>query len=110
MPSLSRLKSKYIRQAKQIFQDNLIEGYSNWKKTKYRFIAPAKKEYVYQFLWDSAFHAIVLSHFDTDWAKDEIKNHLLGQWDNGFIPHIIFWGGPNLQSSTLGIFGKQTVA
>lgn len=92
MSNLSSLKAKYIRQAKQIFQDNLIEGYSNWKKTEYRFIAPAKKEYVYQFLWDSAFHAIVLSHFDPNWAKDEIKNHLLGQWDNGFIPHIIFWG------------------
>lgn len=71
----------------------MVTGYSKWKKTRYRFIAPAKKEYVYQFFWDTAFHAIVLSHFNTDWAKEEIKNHLLGQWDDGFIPHIIFWKG-----------------
>jgi glycogen debranching enzyme len=87
----SRLKNEYIARAKKIFESNLIEGYSKWKKTPYKFIAPAKKEYVYQFLWDTAFHAIVLSNFDTEWAKNEIRNHLLGQWDNGFIPHIIFW-------------------
>lgn len=91
MLSNSALKNKYIDQARKIFENNLISGYSAWKKTKYKFVAPAKKEYVYQFLWDSVFHAIVLSHFDTGWAKNEIKNHLLGQWDNGFIPHIIFW-------------------
>lgn len=89
----SILKKKYIKKAKSIFENNLIEGYSKWKKTNYKFIAPAKKEYVYQFLWDTAFHAIVLSHFDTNWAKREIQNYLLAQWDDGFIPHIIFWKG-----------------
>lgn len=89
----SALKQKYINKARVIFEHNLIEGYSSWKKTEYKFIAPAKKEYVYQFLWDTAFHAIVLSHFDTDWAKSEITNYLKAQWDDGFIPHIIFWKG-----------------
>lgn len=87
------LKKKYIKKAKAIFENNLIEGYSAWKKTHYRFIAPAKKEYIYQFLWDTAFHAIVLSNFDVNWAKREIQNYLLAQWDDGFIPHIIFWKG-----------------
>lgn len=87
------LKKKYIEKARAIFEHNLIDGYSAWKKTHYKFIAPAKKEYVYQFLWDTAFHAIVLSHFDTNWAKREIQNYLLAQWDDGFIPHIIFWKG-----------------
>lgn len=93
MVKTADLKQKYIERAKAIFEHNLIDGYSNWKKTHYKFIAPAKKEYVYQFLWDTAFHAIVLSHFDTEWAKNEIKNYLLAQWDDGFIPHIIFWKG-----------------
>jgi len=88
----SELKKKYIEKARKIFEHNLFEGYSPWKKTHYKFIAPARKEYTYQFLWDTAFHAIVLSNFDTEWAKSEIKNFLLGQWPNGFIPHIIFWG------------------
>lgn len=87
------LKNEFIAQAKDIFTDNLLSGHSTWKNTDYKFIAPSKKEYVYQWLWDTAFHAIVLSHFDTNWAKAEIKNHLKAQWDDGFIPHIIFWGG-----------------
>ncbi|MDP3973958.1 MAG: hypothetical protein Q8P92_03940 [Candidatus Daviesbacteria bacterium] len=78
-------------QIKKLFKSNLKTGYSKWKKTDYQFISPSNKEYVYQWLWDTAFHAIVLSHFDTDWAKKEIKNFLLGQWEDGFLPHIIFW-------------------
>lgn len=87
------LKKRYIEKARIIFENNLIEGYSSWKKSNYKFIAPAKKEYIYQFLWDTAFHAIVLSHFDSNWAKREIENYLLAQWEDGFIPHIIFWKG-----------------
>lgn len=89
----SALKEKYIAKAREIFEHNLIEGYSKWKNTNYKFIAPAKKEYVYQFLWDTGFHAIVLSNFDTEWAKNEIRNYLIAQWDDGFLPHIIFWKG-----------------
>ncbi len=85
-------KSAVIAQAKSIFEGNTFQGYSEWKNTDYKFIAPANKEYVYQWLWDTAFHAIVLSHFDPQWAKNEIRNFLKGQWDNGFLPHIIFWG------------------
>ena len=93
MPSNTRLKKKYIQKARQIFENNLIEGHSSWKNTNYKFIAPAKEEYVYQFLWDTGFHAIVLSNFDTKWAKEEITNYLKAQWDDGFLPHIIFWKG-----------------
>src|SRR3989344_7956092 len=93
MGNRSNLKAKYIDKAREIFQHNLIEGYSSWKKTHYKFIAPDKKEYVYQFLWDTGFHAIVLSNFDTQWAKDEIRNFLKAQWPDGFLPHIIFWKG-----------------
>ena len=85
-------KADAIRKAKEIFTLNTISGYSSWKDTDYKFIAPANKEYVYQWLWDTGFHAIVLSHFDTDWAKREIRNFLIGQWESGFLPHIIFWG------------------
>ncbi len=85
-------KTDIISRAKDIFEGNTFQGFSSWKKTNYKFIAPANKEYVYQWLWDTGFHAIVLSHFNTEWAKNEIRNFLIGQWDNGFLPHIIFWG------------------
>ncbi len=85
-------KSDVIDKAKEIFTLNTFQGYSTWKNSNYKFIAPANKEYVYQWLWDTGFHSIVLSHFDALWAKNEIRNHLLAQWENGFLPHIIFWG------------------
>lgn len=85
-------KLQLTDKAREIFELNTISGYSEWKDTNYKFIAPANKEYVYQWLWDTAFHAIVLSHFDTNWAKEEIRNFLKAQWSNGFLPHIIFWG------------------
>lgn len=85
-------KSKFIKEARLIFKNNTFQGFSKWKNTEYKFIAPSDKEYVFQWLWDTAFHAIVLSSFDVEWAKKEILNFLLGQGDDGFIPHVIFWG------------------
>lgn len=82
----------FIKKAKEIFELNTIQGHSDWKNTDYKFIAPANKEYVYQWMWDTAFHVIVLSHINTTWAKNELTNFLKAQWDNGFLPHIIFWG------------------
>lgn len=88
----SYLRQNFIDRAREIFTLNTFQGHSTWKNTDYKFIAPANKEYTYQWLWDTCFHAIVLSHFDTNWAKSEITNLLKAQWENGFIPHIIFWG------------------
>jgi hypothetical protein len=33
----------------------------------------------------------VLSNFDTKWAKEEVLNYLKAQWDDGFLPHVVFW-------------------
>jgi len=85
-------KKKLIDKAKIIFRKNTFQGFSKWKNTDYKFIAPSDEEYVFQWLWDTAFHAIVLSNFDINWAKKEILNFLMGQHDDGFIPHVIFWG------------------
>jgi glycogen debranching enzyme len=52
---------------------------------------PAEKLYPHQWLWDSAFIAIGLAHFDTTRAITEIDSVFRGQWRNGMLPHIIFW-------------------
>ena len=92
MPKPADTKSKFIKKARLIFEKNTFQGFSKWRNTDYKFIAPSDKEYVFQWLWDTAFHAIVLSNFDVEWAKKEILNFLLVQGDDGFIPHVIFWG------------------
>lgn len=90
-PTYHEFKEETIREAKQIFNNNLQKGYSSWKHSEFEFISPADVEYVFQWLWDTCFHSIVLSHFDVAWGRREIRTLLMGQWRNGMVPHIIFW-------------------
>src|SRR3989344_7715232 len=57
----------------------------------YQYTVPSPDSYPYQWLWDSCFHAIILSHFNIEDAKLEILSLLSSQFDNGLIPHIIYW-------------------
>lgn len=85
-------RERLTKKVKKLFTGNTIQGFSEWKNVNYKFIAPARREYVFQWLWDTGFHAIVLANFEPEWAKNEIRNFLYGQWGDGFLPHIIFWG------------------
>ena len=57
----------------------------------FRYTVPSSAIYPYQWLWDSCFHAIIYTHFDMKYAKDEIRTLLSGQWENGMLPHMIYW-------------------
>lgn len=57
----------------------------------YQYTVPSPSTYPYQWLWDSCFHAIILSHFNLLSAKREILSTLSQQFQNGMIPHIIYW-------------------
>lgn len=60
---------------------------NNWKDG---FSIPCEALYPFQWNWDSGFIAIGLAHFDMEKAVKEMETLLDAQWDNGFIPHIIF--------------------
>jgi glycogen debranching enzyme len=60
-------------------------------KNGYQFTVPSPGTYPYQWLWDSCFHAIVLSHFDPESAKKELLSLLSRQLPDGMVPHVIFW-------------------
>lgn len=60
---------------------------NNWKNG---FSIPCENLYPFQWNWDSGFIAIGLAHFDMEKAVKEMETLLDAQWDNGFIPHIIF--------------------
>lgn len=51
---------------------------------------PHEGNYPHQWLWDSAFTAIGLSHLDPERAATEIQTLLRGQWHNGMVPHQLF--------------------
>ncbi len=57
----------------------------------WRYSVPSKRSYPHQWLWDSGFHAIVWSLFDTARGCDELRSLFRWQWPNGFIPHVVFW-------------------
>lgn len=77
----------------------------NWKDT---FSVPCANLYPFQWFWDSGFIAIGFAHFDMAKAEKELETLLDSQWDNGFIPHIIFhtetdsyFPGPDFHRSDL---------
>jgi len=57
----------------------------------YDYTCPSPRNYPHQWLWDSCFHAIVLTNFDLHRAKSEIKTLLSAQHKNGFIPCVTIW-------------------
>lgn len=54
------------------------------------FTIPCENLYPFQWFWDSGLIAIGFAHYDMDKAERELKTLLDAQWNNGFIPHIIF--------------------
>lgn len=55
------------------------------------YTVPSTSSYPYQWFWDSCFHAIIYTHFDSAAAKDELRSLVAHQHSDGFIPHIACW-------------------
>ncbi|WP_111709626.1 amylo-alpha-1,6-glucosidase [Lutibacter citreus] len=93
------MNKNLINDAKIVLNNNFQDkGYS----------IPCKGLYPFQWKWDSGFIAIGFAHYDMDKAKKEIETLLDAQWENGFIPHIVFhvesdtyFPGPDYHQSEL---------
>src|SRR5688572_1156255 len=55
------------------------------------YTVPNGRVYPFQWNWDSAFVALGFDRFDRDRAWTEVETLFRAQWDDGFVPHIIFW-------------------
>ncbi|GER02021.1 hypothetical protein JCM17845_26440 [Iodidimonas gelatinilytica] len=55
------------------------------------YTVPNGRVYPFQWNWDSAFVALGFADFDRDRAWVEIETLFEAQWDDGFLPHIVFW-------------------
>lgn len=82
------LPAVLLEQAKEVLANNYRAGHT----------VPADGLYPHQWLWDSCFIAIGLSHYDIERAKQEILSLLKGQWSNGMVPHMIFDGAFKYQA------------
>ena len=72
---------KLTNKAKRILLNNRRTGYT---------LPTNSKLYPAQWNWDSAFIALGYSHFNLNFALNEINTLLKGQWKDGMIPHILF--------------------
>jgi glycogen debranching enzyme len=54
------------------------------------YCVPTARLYPFQWNWDSAFAAMAWATFDEPRAWQEISSLLLGQWEDGMIPQIVF--------------------
>ena len=55
------------------------------------YTVPNGRVYPFQWNWDSAFVALGFATFDPDRAWRELETLFAAQWDDGFLPHIVFW-------------------
>ena len=77
--------------ARRVLAKNRQTGTSGWDGKAYDFVCPSGATYPFQWLWDSAFHAIALVHVDPELAKQELRCLLQGAQPDGFIPHMLLW-------------------
>ena len=84
--------TELIKRAHDVLMGNAYEkdGYP-W--SPYRCISPAKNYFLGIWNWDSAFHAIGISRYDTELAKESILGFLQFQRDDGLLPDVIFENG-----------------
>lgn len=93
------MKDDLVKKAKEILYKNHQDG---------DFTIPSEGLYPFQWKWDAGFIALGWAHFDMEKAKKEIETLFAAQWDNGFIPHIVFhnesdtyFPGPDFHESKL---------
>lgn len=55
------------------------------------YTVPNGRVYPFQWNWDSAFVALGFDTWDRDRAWKEVETLFNAQWDDGFLPHIVFW-------------------
>ena len=77
------------------------------RKGKYQYTIPSPDSYPYQWLWDSCFHAIILTHYNTDDAKKELLSLVAKQFTNGMIPHMNYWQEPEKTNFPKIDWGKE---
>ncbi len=68
-------------QARRILRTNDRGGYT----------VPNPQVYPFQWNWDSAFVALGWQEIDPHRAWRELQTLFSAQWEDGFLPHIVFW-------------------
>lgn len=92
-----------LESARKILLDNRRQS------GDFQYTLPSADHYPYQWLWDSCFHAIILAQYDPDAAKKELRALLAKQFENGMLPHIIYWTPGILHLFSWGVEGTSSL-
>lgn len=88
----------------QLFQKNRRQA------GEFQYTVPSPNSYPYQWLWDSCFHAIILAHINPEDAKKELLALISRQFDNGMIPHMIYWKKKTIKDFPVIEWGKKNTS
>ena len=80
-----------------LYDRNRQRGFAPWCGFDYDFVCPSMGTYPFQWFWDSCFHTVVLSHFDIERARIELRSLLANAQPDGFIAHVTFWQRENFE-------------
>jgi len=91
-PGLRGVKPDYEQLWKYMWYVILSNRVSIWGHPALTspFNMPSKFVFRHQWLWDSAFHAIVLAEYNVSMAEEELLNLFGAQKPDGRIPHEVF--------------------
>jgi len=92
LPRLNNVKPEYALLWKYMWYVIFANRAFVWDNPalKNPFTMPSKFAFRHQWLWDSSFHAIVLSKYNVRMAEQELLNLFEAQKPDGRIPHEIF--------------------
>jgi len=82
---IQKIKAEILKEAKGVLEANWIEIDKD-----HGFTRPARGLYPFQWNWDAGFIAFGYIHYKIEKAVKELRALFKGQWENGFLPHILF--------------------
>jgi len=94
---------KDVREAaRTVLEGNRVIG------DNFFYTCPSTGTYQHQWLWDSCFHAIIWTYFDSENAKRELISMVANQHENGMLPHMNYWKSSSGLIPRLGdwLFGR----
>ncbi len=94
---LSSQNAELIRRAQATLLGNLVSAPA-WKP--YRGVEPSRSSYPGIWNWDSAFHAIALSHWDSGLARDQFTILFRHQLPDGELPDVVYADGTMVTSNS----------
>ncbi len=85
-------QKELLKKASDVLLGNIMEDKDTpW--SPYRCITPTIRDFGGIWNWDSAFHAVGVSYWDTDLAKEQLLGFMQFQCENGMFPDMILSDG-----------------